>query len=177
MVLSIPLPILHPPVLYRAGKTHPDTFPQIKEQFNRAAERGLRAQRLANFSMCLSLHWSSAWEEDGQLMLGFISKVWGSKQTRIIILLITELIRSHLNFALMICNVIKTKMQKWSYLHVWGIVFPRQHFWNIIEGLLNSRVSSRLSTCSNTRISSTATVYQLIPPIRISLFFFYCFNL
>lgn len=42
------------------------------------------------------------------------------------------LIKNHLNFALMICNVIKTKMQKRSYLHVWGIVFLRQHFWNII---------------------------------------------
>lgn len=37
-------------------KTHPDTFPQIKEHFNQAAEKALTAQRLASFSMRLSLH-------------------------------------------------------------------------------------------------------------------------
>ena len=65
------------------------------------------------------------------------------------------LIRSHLNFALVICNVLKTQTQERSYLQVWSIVFLRKHFSNIIERSLNSRVSSHLSTCSNTRISST----------------------
>lgn len=50
IVLTTPLPILHPP-LVRGRKTHPDTFPPIKEHFNQAAER---AQSLASFAMRLS---------------------------------------------------------------------------------------------------------------------------
>lgn len=56
-------------------KTHPDTFPQIKEGFNQAA---VKAQSLARFSMPLSLH-SSTGEGDGKAKLGFISKVGRSK--------------------------------------------------------------------------------------------------
>lgn len=49
------------------------------------------------------------------------------------------LIRSHLNSALVICNVSKTQTQKHSYLHVWGIGFLRQHLSNAIERSLNSQ--------------------------------------
>lgn len=50
--------IIHPPPnpssswLVQGRKTHPDTFPQIKEHFNQAAEKG---QSLARLSMPLSL--------------------------------------------------------------------------------------------------------------------------
>lgn len=130
---STPLPIFHPPLLCRAGKHTQTLFPQIKEHFNQAAEKAPRALSLAAFSLCLSLHWSGSTQEEGGLLKrGSVSKVWGSKRIRIIILLLMGLIRSLLNFAPLICHVVTTQPEKRSYLSAWGVRLLRQHFSNLI---------------------------------------------